>query len=507
MLHKSLTLLFTLCLNLFAQGMERSLQKPNASVATLVESCVAALTISLLREEDLDKVCRKLQKFPEELREAVIRKLDSLYRCNLVQFLADFTELEGHSKHIRDIAWRPDGCYVLTAGDEDTVFLWDMRDLTQITSQPLKGHGRAVDKIGWNRNGSLAYARTYNNIIKVWKLGNMNTVASIDLIGHTDTITSVQWSPDGTCLLSSSVDGSIRLWDLHDLEKIRSLTLQGPMNRVNSVSWHPDGHHALSGSRDGTIRLWRLADRSQITSTVLPGHNNQVFTVDWSPDGTTALASYADGTLLLFSMNNLDHITSIELEPQPGVIKELAWRYDSKYFLSAVYGNNHGPATLWDLRNLNVIRSLKLGVDIDEVCRVCWSPCGSFVLNSSGKGTVRFWSLTNFDRMICAMLNVHRDSVVGLAWRPDGKHILAGSLLDHKLILWNVHPCAEASAAQLILILRLMLAPAQQIDSGILVNADTARQLFNDLPSTLKTKLIEALNRKDIPQIKGAAVA
>jgi WD40 repeat protein/serine/threonine protein kinase len=130
--------------------------------------------------------------------------------------------LEGHTKSIASVAFHPDGKWVLTAGWDRTMRLWETA-----TGAPI---------------GMLT-----------WPAGPLNTPG--------DMLTAV-FSPDGTRIASGGLDRMLHLWDAEHQEEVAQLP--GHANVLHSLVFSPDGHTLASGSADGTVRLWDtrpLADR------------------------------------------------------------------------------------------------------------------------------------------------------------------------------------------------------------------------------------------------------
>lgn len=115
------------------------------------------------------------------------------------------------NNRVRSIAFSPDGCYLASGSDDNTVKLWNLTTAT--------GHCQQTTE------------------------------------GHNDRVRSVAFSPDGRQLASASIDTTVKLWDLATGQCRK--TPEDPSDWVRSVSFSPGGSQLASSSdSDNTIKLW-----------------------------------------------------------------------------------------------------------------------------------------------------------------------------------------------------------------------------------------------------------
>jgi hypothetical protein len=147
------------------------------------------------------------------------------------------TTLAGHHGPVHSAVFSPDGLRALTAADDKTARVWDLRG-----KQP----------------GFVA------------------------LEGHRGPVVSAAFSPDGTHVVTASADGTARVWDLRQRQP-SFVALEGHRGPVVSAAFSPDGTYIVTASADGTARVWDLRQR-QPSFVALEGHRGPVVSVAFSPE-------------------------------------------------------------------------------------------------------------------------------------------------------------------------------------------------------------------------------
>lgn len=104
-----------------------------------------------------------------------------LYDVEKGHFLKSF---EGHTAGVNDVIWSPDGEFVASASDDQTVRLWQVETVC-LTYFYVDGLTRVQGKC-----------------VRVFQ-------------GHTSYVYCLAFNPQGTVLVSGSFDETLRLWDVN----------------------------------------------------------------------------------------------------------------------------------------------------------------------------------------------------------------------------------------------------------------------------------------------------
>ncbi|KAF9904203.1 wD repeat domain [Linnemannia zychae] len=115
---------------------------------------------------------------------------------------------------IRSLACSPDGKEVAIAGDNGTVYLWDLQSDKHCAE--LKGHKKAVRPIAYSPCGKWMISGSEDRTIRVWRVGtgNVSSWSCVAVVhGCSKAILSLAWDPVKAMeFVTGCEDSSIRVW-------------------------------------------------------------------------------------------------------------------------------------------------------------------------------------------------------------------------------------------------------------------------------------------------------
>lgn len=164
--------------------------------------------------------------------------------------------LRGHTDSINHIAWSPDGRFLATPSDDQTIRIWDVERGQCVAA--LENQGRAIHSVAWSPDGLRIASVSRHGRIHVHNVHDERL--TVVLNSSEPSGNQVAWSPDGS-MLAVTHRSNVSIWNLENKELL--LTLDGLKTAVPGLSWSPSGK-ALAASTSQKIQIWSTADWTEI---------------------------------------------------------------------------------------------------------------------------------------------------------------------------------------------------------------------------------------------------
>jgi WD40 repeat protein/DNA-binding SARP family transcriptional activator len=380
---------------------------------------------------------------------------------NALSLISTQKILKGQAGWVLGTVFVPHTKYVLTAGRDNTLRLWDTTSGQEI--RQYIGHTNDINCVAVSPDGKIALTGSSDNTVRLWDVATGQEIGRYT--GHTDDVNSVAISPDGKFALTGSTDDTARLWDIATGQEIRQFA--GTGGGIKAVAFMPNGTQILTGHRDGMARLREIATGTQIRT--FSGHTGTVlsvaisadsrFVLTGSRDTTARLWDVASGNVLQIFGGHRGWVTSVAFAPNDYVltasrdstarlwnadsgkqmyrfvghtdsVETLAVSPDGSQFLTGSFDKS---ARLWRTQ-VAVSPNLLVG-HTSRVNSVAFSADGQYAITGSDDQMARLWDVHSHQQI--QVFSGHDAGVLSVAFSPDSKYILTGSR-DRTARLWEI---------------------------------------------------------------------
>jgi WD40 repeat protein/DNA-binding SARP family transcriptional activator len=368
--------------------------------------------------------------------------------------------LTGHTGWVDDVAFSPDGRYILTGSRDGTVRLWDVQtgqQLRQMDVTPgaavsvafspggqlaLTGDG-GRNATAWDvqtgqrlRNFDLddvvldvAFASDGKSIVvvtaaqKVYLLNAQTGDVIHEIIGR-DWMWSATLSPDNRYLVTADFSGPARLWDIQTGQEVRGFS--GDTSGIDCVDFSPDGKYIAVGTTGTIVWLWEVSTGRKVQA--FSGHTSAVQDVAFSPDGRYVASASADRTARLWDTQSGKSIRTFSGHTEG--LNSVEFSPDGKYLVT---GSADGTARLWETNPQ--LEPPEFSGHTAFVNGAAFSPDGRFLLTTSDDGTARWWD-TRTGQPVRQFVG-HQGVIWAAAISADGQSALTSGF-DGTIRLWQV---------------------------------------------------------------------
>jgi eukaryotic-like serine/threonine-protein kinase len=324
---------------------------------------------------------------------------------------ADAVPLSGHADLILDIAFRPPGGgAVATAGKDGTVRLWDTRTGNELRT--LERRKQPATSLAFSQDGRYLVTAGPDRVVRVWEFSPRGPTNVLQVKGEA----RVAITRDGRSIASAGQDHKVRVWDVRTGRTTHVLEYQG---EVFSLAFSPDaGWLAAGGQSSGEktqpLKVWHMPG----------GGESRDFPVALlSKDWIRALAFSPDGRHLIVATGSTARIWDIGGKKEAGFLPGyqrwatgLAFDETGRYLAGSF---QTGTIRVWDRAHNNKVVFSARRATAGPITSVSLDPQGRRVAYPTGKeATVERWQVRGGIR-----------SVTGhcLAFSPRGSHLALAS--------------------------------------------------------------------------------
>jgi eukaryotic-like serine/threonine-protein kinase len=264
-----------------------------------------------------------------------------------------------HTDNVEDVAFTPDGKYVVTAGHDRTARIWETATWT--LQSVLKGHQEVIYGLDISPDGRTLATASWDGTVKLWSLGRRRLL--LTLTGHTGVVYSVAFSHDGRTLAAGSglrsatrVGRRLKLWHAASIVKVQAQsqaatleksllckTFQLTTKYVRSLAYSADGRSVAGATGSGEVSVWDTTTGA--TRLELPPAGRGASIV-FSPDGTQLAVGSKEGRGRIYdAATGAELVVLASLE---GGMKSITYSPDGRWLAAGGAGKISGGETGFD---------------------------------------------------------------------------------------------------------------------------------------------------------------
>jgi WD40 repeat protein/beta-lactamase regulating signal transducer with metallopeptidase domain len=363
-----------------------------------------------------------------------------------------------HGAEVTFVSFTPDGKALLTAGQDNTIRLWDLASGKEIRrfARPAAiapRIPRKADKAGANEKA--------DTVIRMMAGGRASAGGF-----------AVALAPDGK-VLAAAGGGIVQLWEVETGKELRRIDAAG--NGLAGLLFSPDGRTLAGRASDGTLVLW-AADTGKEVRQFKPAPRQR-----------------GNGVVLVLGGGGNSIAPGMAFTPDSKALAAAVTDYKGEAVLHSV--------KLWDLDSGKELQQIKVPGDAGASV-VAVAPGGKLLAYGRG-GTVHLCEAASGKEV--RQLKAPDRGVVALVFSPDGKTLAARSR-NQRVRLWEtdsgkeLRQFGDAGTVQQTGGLAFLPAPSGPEARALAISPD-GKQIAAAAGSTVR--LWEAATGKELPLIDG----
>ncbi|HZM25184.1 MAG TPA: hypothetical protein VFC02_25765, partial [Anaerolineales bacterium] len=266
------------------------------------------------------------QKSPSDEAEEILRKNIGLLPLPIVQ--------TSQSGNINALELNPNAETFLTASDDGTACVWNLKDGTQLFCATST---TSMQDATFAMNGRSLVVGDESGIVQVLNAEDGSVEREFEA---GSPVRDVDIGPDGKTLAISRENGLITIVDIQNSKSNGyNLTLTG---KLTVADFSPNGQWMAAGSESGTVTVWNLSTRQIYSSG---RHKGEVLTIRFSPNSRFVVSGGADNYAVGFDTQKGEEVFRLL---HSDWVEEVAFPLNGLWLATA---SDDARIRIWDLNS------------------------------------------------------------------------------------------------------------------------------------------------------------
>jgi len=289
----------------------------------------------------------------------------------------------------------------VTAGEDNTVFIWDKNEHKHIKRTVFSDEKRMRRK---RERASTTSSHGPNHCAR-----------------------GISISGDSKQIAIGSNDGKIHSFDYSNLTKTgtadlnkhsRVKVIKGKDNWIQTIQYSPDGQLLAVGTHGMVIVIVDPADFS-VKEVLNKGHNSAITSIDWSKDGLHLQSNDMAYELLFHDIDTKD-LTQSAFNPHSAQLKDVEW-------------NSQTCKMGWGVRGI-----WETGMDGSDINNCDRSPNGELIASADDWGRVNLYNYPVGEENEKSSFLGHSSHVVDAKFTKDSQHVISVGGNDKTILQWKI---------------------------------------------------------------------
>ncbi len=226
-------------------------------------------------------------------------------------------EFRGNKKRINSLNFSSDQKYIVSAGNDKTVRVWELESNIKMFHE---FHKQKVSCAVFTADSKFVISVSVDSTIIIWQAGKSKP----DKVIKTNfVINCITTSPDGKNFLAANETGNIISYNFEGKEIFKINAHDG---QAMSVVYSPDGKYFATTGKDDKAALWTNSGK---LVKYFEGYENQVNSVEFSDDSKNILTAGDDNTIKLYDISG----NEIFRYKDKGKVKKADFSPDGNYII------------------------------------------------------------------------------------------------------------------------------------------------------------------------------
>ncbi|MCL6266746.1 WD40 repeat domain-containing protein [Flagellimonas myxillae] len=279
------------------------------------------------------------------------------------------------------IAWSPDGNYIATGGNQDSLFIYDAKTFKLLNTYPVPGV--QLSRLKWHPNKNLLAVITQGKTFKA-KILDLQNEKWIMLQDLESSFRALDWNHTGELLAVSELEDTV---SVYSMDGVRISRFMADSKGVAGLDWHPTKNIMVTvGDQIGIYT--HLGD----TINAFQSRNMEtlILCVEWHKSGDFfVVGDYGE---MENNVNDKDKLIQYwtsdgeklhEIKKERAEYRNIRWNPDGERLASA-----SDALRIWSKEGKRIAESASTD---DYLWGVDWSPDGKFIVTSSSEGRIALW--------------------------------------------------------------------------------------------------------------------